>query len=96
MKIVKGIMLPSQGHHVSYWLKMHRWSVGAKKGLRWCPGVLLQRRVKEIITLHRGKTVGSNHSLELPLKSGGPRGANRNRTGRLREVGQLVFGYWES
>ena len=62
------------------------------KMVSWCPS---QRRVKEIIRLHRGKTVGSNHSLELPLKSGGPGGASRNRKGRLREVGQLVFGYWD-
>jgi len=59
------------------------------KMVSWCPS---QRRVKEIIRLHRGKTVGS---IELPLKSGGPAGASRNRKGRLREVGQLVFGYWD-
>ena len=43
----------------------------------------------------------SPHHKELlspkcgPLKSGGPGGASRNRKGRLREVGQLVFGYWD-
>lgn len=58
--LIKGIMFPIGWRCID--------GVCTTKGLRWCPGVTTTREWRRSLHYTEEETVGSSHSLELPLE----------------------------